>query len=322
MTTLLSSPTPVKIGIPSTTALGTLAASMQAGTWAKLSVANQDAVLGVGSISGTMIHYSNSMPWNPLSKCIEILGQDHGYPQMRHVRFNALSNQFVLVADNAGVGSGHGYDHVALNPYNGDLYARLYSGFTGKVSSMKKAFGASSFTSIPDVVASDQVAMGTCWWPGSFTGGGAQGSFMVFVSGAANGSATDGGMVAYNPLANSWFYSQASKAPFYGGGSNYHSVMEHSGKKNVAVYGGGNVAPDRLWRMDSSGAVQAMPIVPSGKAVGIQRGLLTDDPVTGNFLLLSAGQLWSSTRRAAAVGRNSPHRRAASASRALRPSKR
>ena len=30
----------------------------------------------------------------------------------------------------------------------------------------------------------------------------------------------------------------------------------------------------------------------TGKAVGIQRGNLAVDPVTGNFLLLSAGQLW------------------------------
>ena len=35
-----------------------------------------------------------------------------------------------------------------------------------------------------------------------------------------------------------------------------------------------------------------MPDVPPGKAVGIQRGLLVDDPATGNFLLLSAGELW------------------------------
>jgi hypothetical protein len=292
MTTFLSSPTAVNIGAPGTTPLGNLAASMQAGSWAKLNVGNQDAVLGVGSISGTMINYCNSMPWNPLSKVVEILGQDHNYPAMRHVRFDAASNRFVLVADNAGIGTGHGYDHVSLNPYNGDLYVRLYSGFSGKISCMKKPFGASAFSAVPDVVADDQVAMGTCWWPGTFVGGGAQGSFMVFATGSANGSATDGVIVAYNPLTNGWFYNQGSKAPFYGSGSTYHAVMEHSAKKNVAVYGGGNVAPDRLWRMDSSGAVQAMPLVPSGKAVGIQRGLITDDPVTGNFLLLSAGELW------------------------------
>src|SRR5262245_33418699 len=184
--------TPSPPAAPPGATLGELAAAMSPGTWAKLDVGNQDPVLGVGSISGTMLHYCNSMPWNPLSKAIEIVGADHNYPQLRHVRFDATSSQFVLVADNAGVGPGHGYDHVTLNPNNGDLYVRLYSGFTGKVSCMKKALGASSFTKIPDVAASDQVAMGTCWWPGAFTGGGAQGSLMVFVSGAASGKQTDG----------------------------------------------------------------------------------------------------------------------------------
>ena len=98
---------------------------MQAGTWARLAVGNQDPALGVGSISGTMIHYCNSMPWNPMSKAIEILGADHNYPQIRHVRFNALINRFELIADNAGVGTGHGYDHVALNRYRRPLRAAV-----------------------------------------------------------------------------------------------------------------------------------------------------------------------------------------------------
>ena len=83
-------------------ALAVLAASMQPGTWAKLAAGSQDAVLGVGSVSGTMIHYCNSMPWNPVSKASEIIGQDHSYPSLRHVRYVEATNQFTLVADNAG----------------------------------------------------------------------------------------------------------------------------------------------------------------------------------------------------------------------------
>ena len=292
MTTILSTPTSMQIRSPGTSPLALLAASMLPGTWAQLDVSNQNAILGVGSISGTMIHYSNDMPWNPISKTIEILGQDHGYPQQRHVRYDVGANQFVLVADNAGVGSGHGYDHVALNPATGELYVRLYSAFSGKISAMRKPLGATTFTAIPTVPAADQVAIGSCWWSGSFAGAGSQGCFMVFNSGYASGKADDGQIVAYDPVAGSWFYSQTSRSPFYGSGSTYHSVMAYSSKKNVAVYGGGNVAPNKLWRMSSDGTVAAMPDVPSGKAVGIQRGLITEDPVTGNFLLLSAGELW------------------------------
>jgi hypothetical protein len=35
-----------------------------------------------------------------------------------------------------------------------------------------------------------------------------------------------------------------------------------------------------------------MPNTPGSTEVGIQHGNLVNDPVTGNFLLLSAGQLW------------------------------
>jgi hypothetical protein len=269
---------------------------MQPGTWAQLNVSNQNALLGVGSVSGTMLHFVNSMPWNPFSKVIEIIAEDHNYGSLRHVRYDVATNLFVLVADDAGLGNGpaHGYDHNTLNPYTGDVYHRLYSGFTGTISSRKKVLGAgaTTWTALPNVSAADQVAIGATWWSGPFVGGGNQGSFMLFNSGNATGNANDGQILAYNPLTNTWFYNQEGKAPFYGSGSTYHSVMEYSALKNVAVYGGGNAAPDRLWRLSSDGSVLAMPNVPSGKGVGIQQGLLVNEPVTGNFLLLSAGQLW------------------------------
>ena len=80
--------------------LASLAASMQVGTWAKLDAPGQNASLGVGSVSGTMLHYCNSMPWNPVAKAVEIIGMDHYYTSLRHVRYVDSSNQFVLVADN------------------------------------------------------------------------------------------------------------------------------------------------------------------------------------------------------------------------------
>ncbi|MGE0764556.1 MAG: hypothetical protein AB7N80_14870 [Bdellovibrionales bacterium] len=287
-----SSPTNLKVYVPGNSALAKLAASMPAGSWAKLDVSNQNAILGVGSVSGSMLHYCNSAPWNAKNKSIEILGQDHNYPFMRHVRYDEVTNQFVLVADNAGIGSGHGYDHSSLNPTNGDLYTRLYSGFSGKISVRKKAFGTANYVDIPSVPATDQVAIGTCWWSGSFVGGGAQGSFMVFNSGNSVNGAKDGHIAAYNPLTNTWFFSQEGCAPNYGSGATYHSVIEYSSIKNVAVYGGGNVASNRLWRLSSDASIIAMPNVPTGKAVGIQSGNLVNDPVTGNFLLLSGRELW------------------------------
>jgi chitodextrinase len=287
-------PPPPAPGPLGNTPLATLANSMAPGTWAQLNAANQDAVLGVGNVSGTMIHFCNSMPWNPHSKVIEIVGMDHNWGMQRHVRYDERSNSFVVVAADDGLGTQvqHGYDHNTVNPFTGDLYHRFYSGFTGTISSFKKVLGGSSFVALPSVSASDQVAIGATWWSGPFVGGGSQGSFMLFNSGNALGNANDGQILAYNPLTNTWFFNKQAMAPNYGSGSTYHSVMEYSSIKNVAVYGGGNVAPSRLWRLNQDGTFIAMPGVPAGKAVGIQNGLLVNEPVSGNFLLLSAGELW------------------------------
>lgn len=41
---------------------------------------------------------------------------------------------------------------------------------------------------------------------------------------------------------------------------------------------------------------------PPGKGAGMQQGVLLDDPATGNFLLLSAGELWELALRVPAPG--------------------
>ena len=295
MTILVSNPTSMTIAAAGTSALATLAASMPAGSWAQLSVTGQDAVLGVGNVSGSMIQFSNSMPWNPKSRTIEIIGADHNWGSARHVQYVEASNAFVLVSNNAtGETLNHGYDHTDVNPYTGDIYHRQYGMSTSAIQTVRKQYGTSAFSAIPDMSTwYSQVAIGTCWWSGSFKGAGAQGCWMIFNSGAANGQATDGQIGAFDPLTNTWFFNQYSMAPMYmTSGSTYHSLMEYSALKNVAVYGGGNDEPSKLWRLNADATWTVMPAVPAGKGVGIQQGNLVCDPVTGNFLLLSAGQLW------------------------------
>lgn len=287
--------------VTATSVMGKLAQSMAPGSWAQVSAGNQNPALGVGSQSGTMIHYCNTMPWNPAARAIEVLAMDHNYGRLRYVRYVESSNQFALMADDVGLGSmtQHGYDHVDVNPNTGDLYYRQYSVNSGTIKTYRKLAGSTaSFSTLPALAATnglEQAAIGTCWWSGPFTGGGghgAQGSFMVFNSGTAVGGANDGQIAAYNPLTNSWFFSKNAMSPNYGSGATYHSVMEYSRARNVAVYGGGNVAGRKLWRLNADGSFNTLTDVPSGKGVGMQQGLLVADPVSGNFILLSAGQLW------------------------------
>jgi hypothetical protein len=244
-----------------------------------------------------MIHYSNKIPWNPVSKRMEYLGEDHNYGSVRYIQYDEVTNQFLLVTNDVGFGSftQHGYDHTVVNPYTGDLYHRLIDSVGGAtLTVMRKMASSTSFSKLPTVATNySQIAIGACWWTGSFAGAGSQGCLLLFNGGDSFGNSSDGQIVAYDPLTNNWFYNRHGMAPFFmTKGYTYHNVMEYSPRWNVAVYGGCADQPNKLWRLNSDGSCTPMPNLPSGKELGIQHGNLACDPVTGNFLLLSAGQLW------------------------------
>lgn len=294
-------------------ALADLAASLSAGSWGQLTVANQSAILGVGVTNGSMLPQTADGNWCPQTRTIELVAQDHngsgGGWGMRHAKYDEANNSFATVeAQSAvyGTFAQHSYDHVTINPHTGDLYAR--SGNAGGAQDIivfKKPLSDRSVwqTTVPNGPEQwySQIAVGTCWWSGSFTGAGAHGCLLVFNSGASApppGSANDGIIAAYDPLANSWFWSQDGRAPFFGAVSTgtKHSIMEYSSVKNVAVYGGGDANPRKLWRLNADRTVTVMPDVPAGKTVGVgvgsNAGKLVADPVSGNFLLLCSGELW------------------------------
>jgi hypothetical protein len=246
-----------------------------------------------------MIHYCNKMPWNPRNKCIEIIGQDHNYGHLRHVRYDVASNQFVVVADDAGLGGGHGYDHTQVDPYSGDLYYRYYQGGGGmNIATARKRYGASSFIDLTQTGAASwyqQGDIGTSWWSGPLDGAGSRGGWLIYNSGAAQpaGSAADGQVLIFDPLNDTWFFNQLSMSPFCSTtGATSGSVSAYSPAKNVMVYGGSPDAFKKLWRIDQHRTVTAMTPAPAGATVGIQNGNLNCDPVTGNFLLLSGGNFW------------------------------
>ena len=311
MSTIFSIPTTVTVSDSRAMALDAVAAAMPPGTWAQVTPANdQNAFLGVRGASGvggsgTMLHYANNCAWNRLNRCIEIVGADHGYgATQRYVRYDTATNQFILVnvggdGSDSGLGPGHEFAGLAVNPHNGDVYYRHYGSYQlGFYTVTMAALNGVSFsTSVRNTPATlTNVNTGTAWWSGAFDGAGSHGCLILFNSGNANGSANDGHMMAYDPLANSWFYNQTGMAPFYTthGTATYHEVCAYSPVKNCMVYGGGHSEYKRLVRLNSDRSRTEMPTLPGGDNVhvGIQHGNLVCDPVTGNFLLLSAGQLW------------------------------
>ena len=208
------SPGPGPSPSPSGSELSKLAASMAAGTWAKLNAANQDPVLGVGGISGSMIHYSNKGAWNNVTKRVEYIGEDHNWTHVRYAQYDEATNAFVLASADLGWGANtqHGYDHIAVNPSNGDVYYRNIQDYTGGdliKCSRKAAAPDAPFASLPTVSCEyAQIAIACCWWSGAFQGAGAQGCFVIFNGGDSFNRADDGQIVAFDPLSNVWFMFQ------------------------------------------------------------------------------------------------------------------
>jgi hypothetical protein len=236
------------------------------------------------------------MPWNPFNRSIEILAQDHGYGGLRHVRYLEAANSFQLVSNNIGFG-GHGYDHTEVNPYTGDLFHKEYGGLGNQVlATFRQKLGQTSWTQLPAISASMNIIFGTAWWAGPFTGGGGlgtQGGFAIY-SRFSTGTANDGFIGIYDPVSNSWPFRANGMSPFAGtpSGGAYNAVMAYSRVKNVAVFGGGHGSSQRLWKLNSNGTSVELTSAPTEVSVGIHYGLLFEDPVTGNFLLLSKGHLY------------------------------
>lgn len=301
MAMILSIPAAVTVLAPGSSVLSTVAAAMAPGSWAPLMVSNQSALLGVGSITGSILPYCNAMPWNPKNRCIEIIGGDHGSATgLRHVRYVEATNTFELVAETTGF-RGHGYDHTDVNPYTGEVFHRSY-GATGKKPLVVHRLPLGQTTAwvpITGIDVNQIIIAGTCWWSGPFTGGqglGSQGGFAIYSRGdVGRPTATDGNVSIYDPVNGSWRFSSDGMSPNVANSttsSEYNQVMAYSAVKNVAVYGGGHANEQRLWRLSSNGAVTELVGAPSAIGVGIHKGVLIEDPVTGNFLVLSGGHLY------------------------------
>lgn len=278
---------------------------MAPGTWAQVAASNQDAVLGSqNGNSGSMINYCQSMPWNPVAKRIEFTGADHDAvpATQRYARYDDASNTFSLVAVDAGFGAAvgtafHGAGLLQANPYTGELFNAQQPQANPRLFRFYKMSAGSTTFSLVGTAPSGylQIFMPSCWWTGPFTARalGSQGAYMCFNSGASQGIGT-GEIFIYDPTIPGFLPTLTGVTdPVYT--SNYAPVMAYSKIKNCAVYGGTSdvSSPNApiAYRLNSDGTHTLMPPVP-GSGMGLDVGALVADPVTGNFLLLTNGQLW------------------------------
>lgn len=261
--------------------LATLANSMSAGTWAELTTSNLASVILVGGSTGNMLPYQNNGAWDPAHGLAHIIGQDHGFGGLRHVQYDEASNSWSLIVSFGSLGDtgGHGYDHLVCNPNTGDLYFTRYGG----AGLARKLYGGSWNLNFANFPASSNITYGACWWSGALTGvDGGAGAVVIH-------EAAFGQIWAYDVGSADWPIVNDTPPPFSPG---YHNVAAYSAVHNCMVYGGGNNESKTIFRWNSNNTQTSLTNAPSGCDIGIQQGTLSEDPVTGNFLLLSQGALW------------------------------
>jgi hypothetical protein len=254
---------------------------MPAGTWAQLPQTNIDTALGRGGVSGNQLHFALAMAWDPIRLKLHYTGSDHNDGVTNYMTYDATTNSWSFLGS-IPLTPSHGYDHNTIDPNTGILYVREYGIALGGTRIWQLPPGGSwSMRTSWNPTQYVNVANGTTWWRGQLRGAGANGALVIYNCGAVNGQ-----VLAWNPSNDAWFADITG----FGGSSTYHCFAEYSPVYNVALFGGGNLNPRTVWRLNADRTVTALTSAPVD--LGVQRGNVTVDPVTGDFLIMGYGQLW------------------------------
>lgn len=259
--------------------LGDAAAQLGAGQWTVLNRSGDGAGFDYKLIEScqpsgcndTILNYADKGQWNPNTREIEFLGKGH-MAEHKHISYSEASNRWVTrprpgwacgVSANC-YGMIHGYEHSAMNPASGDMYARLAS--SGTVYKWTRA--TQSWSQLPNG-PSLEVAIAIEYFPEM--GG-------LLMVGTRNGT---GEVHLYRESTGNW----TQLAGGLGMGP-YHNVASYNPVHKVVVFGGGN-GSTQLYKVDSSGKVGAIAAAPVG--VGIMQSVFTVDPASGRHLLFGSG---------------------------------
>src|SRR5262245_51023648 len=106
-------------GTTSASVLSNAAASMQPGTWLQITTSNINPTLtGTGGASGFIFGYADSIKWDPVTRQLFYVGQDHGEPDQTQafVSYSDDTNSWSTLPSTSwmhvGLTPSHGYDHM------------------------------------------------------------------------------------------------------------------------------------------------------------------------------------------------------------------
>jgi len=161
-----------------TSALGTLANSMQPGQWTELPTAGMVAAFtGTGGSTGSINPYGMSLVRDPVGKAIYYLGSDHGgnytpasgpLSTYRFVKYSDATNAWTIMPnpphvliDQNGYSDAHGYHLTALDPVRRELYRMAYSAKTPHVFNLD----TQAWTMLPELPEGNYTMKGLTFFP-------------------------------------------------------------------------------------------------------------------------------------------------------------
>jgi hypothetical protein len=271
------------------TALGTRAASLQPGYWTEVPTNGFTYSLIAPDGDDTVLAYANHAVWDPVNKELLFFGGEHIDPSKsgcgtsmwddtcadranRFLRYIDSTNTWTTFPHHGHV-AGHTYDHNALDPVTGDFYLRNWpTSFTTGVWKFTRSTQTWSHLPVPSdsIIYETGTAAGAIAWFPEMGG-------IVEVLGSF------GQVVRFN--GSQWISLASMGAGSMGAGNN---VAEYDPVHHLLVFGGGQAAGSKIYKMNSGGNITALTACPA-RCASDGVNLFTVDPVSGRALLFVAG---------------------------------
>ena len=251
--------------------LSDAAEALQPGEWTELQTQGYgESLLSACKGGSTIFEWANKAVWDPVNREVHYVGQGH-IACAKHIRYNEGSNTWSTAASPSGIGQfGHGYEHNAINPLNGDFYYRNYA------SDQIEKYGAASksWSALPRIGTNTQVAGAIAYSP--------EADGLLFVDG-------DYGVWFYSNSSNSWSLVANTTLVVNGGKpklsmASYHNFASYNPADKVIYFGGGNGSKN-VYKFDANRNVSQ--IAGSPVSIGINSAITVPDPSSGKQLVFA-----------------------------------
>lgn len=254
------------------TVLAELVAEMEPGEWRVLNTNGDGSGFSEELLDArylNILQYADKGLWDPNKDQFHFIGQGHGGIQ-KFITYDETTNTWReepppywdCTRDkdcNWGGGIGHGYEHSALDPASGDIYARPFN----SKSIYRYHKSKDSWSELPNLPYSPACCAALAYFPDMrgllVVGGG----YVLFLKEKGK---------KWREIA--W---ELTMGP-------YHNIASYSPQHKVVLFGGGNDSKD-LYKIDSRKKITKLKDAPVN--IGIYATINTVDPVTGKFLVFT-----------------------------------